>query len=153
MNIVTASVEDVFASGLIDRLDADILSRYPGEAVNGIDPAQFRAAGGYFAAARVEDLDQSPFVGCGAFRPFDGTTVEIKRMFVLPGHRGRGVARAILAALEAEACRRGYARAILETGNRQTEAIALYRACGYDRIEPFGQYVGSVKSVCFGKNL
>ena len=79
--------------------------------------------------------------------------VEIKRMFVLPDCRGRGVARAILAALEAEARRRGYARAILETGNRQTEAIALYHACGYDRIEPFRQYVGSEKSVCFGKNL
>lgn len=153
MNIVTASVEDVFASGLIDRLDADILFRYPGEEVNGIDPAHFRAAGGYFAAARAGDDGGSPLVGCGAFRPFDRTTVEIKRMFVLPGHRGRGVARAILAALEAEARRRGYARAILETGNRQTEAIALYHACGYARIEPFGQYVGSEKSVCFGKDL
>jgi GNAT superfamily N-acetyltransferase len=149
MNIVTASVEDVFASGLIDRLDADILSRYPGEPVNGIDPVQFRAAGGYFAAARVHDT----LVGCGAFRPLDGSTVEIKRMFVLPDHRGRGVARAILAALESEARRRGFARAILETGNRQSEAIALYHACGYARIEPFGQYVGSEKSVCFGKDL
>jgi GNAT superfamily N-acetyltransferase len=151
--IVAASVEDVYAAGLIDRLDADIRSRYPGEPVNGIDPQQFRAAGGYFAGARLDGSDPSALVGCGAFRPFDGATVEIKRMFVHPAHRGRGVARAILAALEAEARRRGFTRAILETGNRQTEAIALYQACGYDRIEPFGQYVGDPKSLCFGKGL
>jgi putative acetyltransferase len=149
MTIVTASVEEVYASGLIQLLDADILSRYPGDPVNGIDPAAFRAAGGYFAAARVDDA----LVGCGAFRPFDGTVVEIKRMFVRPDHRGRGIARAILEALEAEARSRGYARAILETGNRQDEAIALYHACGYARVEPFGQYVGSAKSICFGKAL
>jgi len=118
--------------------------------VNGIDPEQFGAGGGHFAAARI---DGGPLVGCGAFRPLDGATVEIKRMFVLSEHRGRGVARAILAALEAEARRRGYARAVLETGNKQTEAIRLYYACEYERIEAFGQYVGDPKSVCFGKAL
>ena len=68
--ILPASVEDVYAAGLIDRLDADILSRYPGEKVNGIDPGQFRAAGGYFAAARVDGCNGATLVGCGAFRPF-----------------------------------------------------------------------------------
>jgi GNAT superfamily N-acetyltransferase len=151
--IVEASVEDVYAAGLIRLLDADIRSRYPGEPVNGIDPESFRAAGGCFAAARLAGTDGSQLIGCGAFRPFDGTTVEVKRMFVHPDHRGRGVARAILAALEAEARRRGFTRAILETGNKQFEAIALYHACGYDRIDVFGQYAGDPKSVCFGKDL
>jgi len=92
-------------------------------------------------------------VGCGAFRPLDPGTVEIKRLFVVPESRGRGVARAILAALEAEARRRGYTRGVLETGVRQPEAIALYRACGYAEMEAFGPYVGSTQSVCFRKAL
>jgi len=151
--IAPASVEDVYAAGLIGLLDEDIRSRYPGEPVNGIDAAQFRAAGGFFAAARIDGATGASSIGCGAFRPIDATTVEVKRMFVHPAHRGRGVARAILAALETEARRRGFTRAILETGNRQSEAIALYHACGYARIEAFGQYVGDPKSVCFGKGL
>jgi GNAT superfamily N-acetyltransferase len=147
--VVPASVEDVLRSGLIEELDADLRERYPGEPVNGIDPEAFRLAGGYFVLAQC---DARP-VGCGAFRPHDPGTVEIKRMFVLPEFRGRGVARSILAALEAEARRRGYRRGVLETGVRQPEAIALYRACGYAEIGAFGPYVGSDRSVCFGKAL
>ena len=149
ITVVPASVEDVLRSGLIEQLDAELNERYPGEPVNGIDPEAFRLAGGYFVLAQ---RDSRP-VGCGAFRPHDPDSVEIKRMFVLPEFRGRGVARLILAALEAEARRRGYRRGVLETGIRQPEAIALYRAGGYTEIEAFGPYVGSEHSVCFGKAL
>jgi GNAT superfamily N-acetyltransferase len=147
--ILPASVEDVFSSGLIDQLDADLRERYPGEPINGIDPAQFRASGGYFLLARCE----SRGVGCGAFRPYDSSTVEIKRMFVAAPFRGRGIARRILQGLESEARRRGYVRSLLETAVRQPEAMALYRACGYSEIEPFEPYIGSARSICFGKTL
>jgi GNAT superfamily N-acetyltransferase len=149
LTVVPASVEEVLLSGLIDQLDADLRERYPGEPINGIDPAEFRAAGGFFVLAR----DDSRSVGCGAFRPLDSHTIEIKRMFVQPGSRGRGIARSVLAALEMEARQRGFTRSILETAVRQPEAIALYRACGYSEIEAFGPYVGSARSVCFGKAL
>jgi ribosomal protein S18 acetylase RimI-like enzyme len=74
-------------------------------------------------------------------------------MFVRPTHRGYGIGRTILRRLEDEARQRGFAFAVLETGNRQPEAIALYERSGYERIEPFGPYIGSERSVCFRKKL
>jgi GNAT superfamily N-acetyltransferase len=147
--ILPASVETMLSSGLIEQLDADLLERYPGESINGIDPSEFRAVGGYFVVAWLEP----DTAGCGAFRPLDKRAVEIKRMFVQPQYRGRGIARAILAALETKARSDGYVRAVLETAVRQPEAIALYRASGYSEIEPFGPYIGSSRSVCFSKVL
>ena len=74
-------------------------------------------------------------------------------MYVDPRWRGRGIAGAVLDGLEAEARRRGYVRSILETGVRQPEAIAVYLRAGYAEIDAFEPYVGSVLSVCFGKDL
>ena len=91
-------------------------------------------------------------VGCGAFNPYAAETVEIKRMFVQPAHRGQGVARAVLAALEQWAAELGYAGCVLETGQRQATAIALYQRNGYART-PNGQYVGIENSVCLAKTL
>ena len=141
------------AQALIAELDADIISRYPGESTNGINPAEFRAAGGVFLIA----LDGSSDAACGGYRPVafkeHPKTVEIKRMYVRAAHRGKGLARLILKELEARAAKAGFERAILETGLRQTEAIALYHACGYTDIENYGQFVGNAESVCMGKNL
>ncbi|WP_437818266.1 GNAT family N-acetyltransferase [Sorangium sp. So ce1078] len=67
--------------------------------------------------------------------------------------RGRGVARAVLAALEEEARRLGVTRLVLETGERQPEALALYSRTGFRRIPPFGEYVDSPLSVCLEKLL
>ncbi len=72
-------------------------------------------------------------------------------MFVRSEERGRGIGRALLAALEAEARRLGLTRLVLETGVRQLEAIALYESAGFSRIPPFGEYVGSPLSVCMVK--
>ncbi len=92
-------------------------------------------------------------VGCGAFKEFATDTVEIKRMFVSPTHRQRGVARTVLAELEQWASELGYPNAVLETGRRQPEAIALYERSGYARTPNYGQYVGVANSVCFRKDL
>ncbi|MCB9337151.1 MAG: GNAT family N-acetyltransferase [Lewinellaceae bacterium] len=91
--------------------------------------------------------------GCGAFKPFDSRSVEIKRMFVQPALRGKGVARPILSELEQWAAELGYGRCVLETGKRQPEAIAFYSKCGYGAIPNFGQYAGVDNSVCFEKNI
>lgn len=149
IKVSSADVREVLASGLIAELDAEIEKRYPGEPVNGVEPNEFRASGGYFVIGYWD----TQAVGCGAFRPYDKATVEIKRMFVAPHFRGRGIARAILNAVEAEARKRGYERSILETANRQPEAVAFYRSCGYRDIPKYGHYVDSARSLCFGKEL
>jgi len=92
-------------------------------------------------------------VACGAFRPLEDKVAEIKRMFVVPEHRGCGYSKAILTELERLARENGYTTARLETGNRQPEAIRLYEQSGYSRIPNFGIYVGSEWSVCFEKQI
>ncbi|RAK62923.1 GNAT family N-acetyltransferase [Hymenobacter edaphi] len=98
----------------------------------------------------VAYLDDAP-VGCGAFKPYDEAAVEIKRMFVQPAHRGRGVARAVLAELEGWARELGYAGCVLETGKKQPEAIRLYQQSGYQLVPNYGQYIGIDNSVCMQK--
>lgn len=92
-------------------------------------------------------------VGCGALRRHDSFTGEIKRMFVTRRARRDGVARALLARLEHEARAQGYRSLVLETGARQTPAIALYSSCGWRRIAAYGAYLGDPMSICFGKSL
>lgn len=91
-------------------------------------------------------------VGCGALRPMDGS-MEVKRMYTEPGHRGRGIASAVLAELELWSKELGYPRTVLETGILQESAIRLYSQCGYQRIPNYGQYAGVDNSVCFEKVL
>lgn len=104
-------------------------------------------------ATAVVALDAKTAVGCGCFRPFDATTIELKRMFVAADRRGRGIASAVIAELEAWARELGYRAAVLETGNLQDAAIALYQRRGYTIGEPFGPYAAMPASVCMSKTL
>ena len=97
--------------------------------------------------------EQDTAVGCGAFREYDEGRVEIKRMFVLPEHRGKGTGHAILKELEAWAAALGYTICILETGKKQPEAIRLYEKAGYRLMPSYGQYLNVENSVCMTKTL
>jgi len=97
--------------------------------------------------------DGQTAVGCGAFRPYDDQTVEIKRMYTEPEARGKGIATQILLELEQWATALGFARAILETGHKQTQAIALYQKMGYAIIPNYGQYENVDNSVCMQKSI
>jgi putative acetyltransferase len=92
-------------------------------------------------------------IGCGAFRPYDESKVEIKRMFVLPEYRGHGIAMKILQELELWAAELNYREYILETGKRQPEAIHLYQKAGYSIIPGYGQYLNVENSVCMKKSI
>lgn len=92
-------------------------------------------------------------VGCGAIKAFSPKTMEVKRMFVRPKYRGKGLASRVLAALEEWAIELQCTRCILETGKRQPEAIQLYQNRGYQRILNYGQYTGVENSLCFEKKL
>ena len=97
-------------------------------------------------------VDNKP-MGCGAFKEYDQKKVEIKRMFVLPGYRGRGIGRNILKELELWASELNYPECILETGKKQPEAIRLYQKTGYAIIKNYGQYENDENSVCMTKAI
>ena len=92
-------------------------------------------------------------VGCGAFKEYEPTVAEIKRMFVLPEKRGKGIASTVLNALEIWAKEKGFQHAILETSNQLTNAISLYQKSGYEVIPNYGQYIDVESSVCMKKIL
>jgi len=92
-------------------------------------------------------------VGCGAFRKKKEDTVEIKRMYVHPDHRKKGIASAVLAALEIWAKEVGYVYTILETGKNQPEAINLYQKLNYTIIPNYPPYEKIDNSVCMKKTL
>jgi putative acetyltransferase len=97
-------------------------------------------------------LDKKP-VGCGAFREYGPGKAEIKRMFVLPGYRGRGIGLNILQELELWALELNYRECVLETGKKQPEAIGLYQKAGYRIIPGYGQYKNVENSVCMTKPI
>jgi GNAT superfamily N-acetyltransferase len=100
--------------------------------------------------AVVAYLDEIP-VGCGAIKEYDEHTMEIKRMFVNPELRGKGIATKVLIELENWVRELNFSKCILETGKRQPEAIRLYQKNGYEIIPNFGQYKNVESSVCFEK--
>lgn len=112
-------------------------------------PAEFTPPAGRFVVARLDGRS----VGCGGIRPYEGSIAEIKRMYVDPSARRRGIGRMILSRLEEAARELGYRAARLETGLMQPEAIALYESAGYERIAPYGEYGDDPLSACFERLL
>ncbi len=92
-------------------------------------------------------------IGCGCFKEFNGMSAEMKRMFVRPEYRGKGVSKIVLSALEEWAKEMGYKASVLETGTKQEIAMELYKKAGYLLIENFPPYVDMPESICFGKEL
>lgn len=134
---------------LREALNAELCRRYGHDAEPGEKPSAEDSA--LFLVARDSDGEA---LGCGALRPLgDGGVVELKRMYVRPQDRGRGLGWVILIALETEAERLGFNCLRLETGDFQPEAMSLYRAAGYREIPCFGAYVAGPHSRCFERRL
>lgn len=98
-------------------------------------------------------LERDRAVACGALQPLEPGIGEIKRMYVLPAERGRGLSRQILAAVEQLARDRGIHTLRLETGRYLPAALWLYTSSGYYEIPLYGHYVGHDTSICFEKVL
>ena len=96
--------------------------------------------------------DKAP-VACGAFKEYDGSSVELKRIFVVRANRDQGLGKLVVRELEKYAKDSGYKYAILETGVKQPEAIGLYKGRGYAMIQNYGPYAGNTNSVCMKKEL
>lgn len=97
-------------------------------------------------------LDDQP-IGCGCFKRFDTASTELKRMFVHPDARGKGISKLIINELEAWARELGFTQTILETGTKNFDAHQLYRKSGYVDIPRYGPYVDLAESICMGKLL
>ena len=99
----------------------------------------------------VYDAEQP--VACGAIKPLPDGAMEIKRMYTHPDHRGKGLGTRVLQALEQWTSELAATHCRLETGARQSDAIALYLKNGYQPIPNYGQYKGVENSRCFEKNV
>lgn len=137
------------ARTLIAALDADLAANYPPDVIFGLHDDDFDPARLVFFVARAAGQP----VACGALRSLDAATGEVKRMYVVPARRRSGLARLLLAEVEAAARERGHRTLRLETGNRSPASLALYRSSGFREIPPYGEYVGNDYSVCFEKAL
>jgi GNAT superfamily N-acetyltransferase len=138
VTLETSSWDDDDVQRLAAEQQAEIRARYDGAGEPGTPPS---AAD--ISVVLVARDDAGVAVGCGALRSLGDSVAEVKRMYVVPAARGRGVARAVLAGLEDAALDRGWTTLRLETGPRQPEAVGLYLSAGYRPIPAFGGYAGA----------
>ena len=130
------SLDDPRTRVLVDAVQQEYVTRYGSPDETPLAAAQFQAPTGVFL---LGELDGAPVV-CGGLRRQDPRTAEIKRLFVVPDVRRRGLARTMLQRLERAALDAGYSRVVLETGDRQPEALDLYLGSGYTPVSPYGHY-------------
>jgi lipoprotein signal peptidase/GNAT superfamily N-acetyltransferase len=150
--VVRASIADERAQALIGALNAELTATYPEPGANHFSLDADELAPGRGAFLLIEDAGAA--VACGAVRLIAPGTAELKRMFVAPSARGRGLGRMLVTSLESEARQLGAQRLVLETGRRQLAAMALYERTGFREIPLYGGYNASPgTSVCMGKDL
>lgn len=149
MQIAFESPRQADAIALIAELDAYQSGLYPPESHHALDLASVAEQGLLFVIARDE---AGQALGCGAV-VLSTDYGELKRMYVRPQHRGRGLARKILQTLEEAAIAAACGTLRLESGPYQPEALGLYARCGYERCGPFGTYTDDPLSVFMQKTL
>jgi GNAT superfamily N-acetyltransferase len=148
IRLVRTDSTDTDFVALVQLLDADLAQR------DGEDHAYYHQFNAIDHLKQVVvAYENNVAVGCGAIKPFGVDALEVKRMYVSPAHRGKGIAAAILTTLETWAAELGFTRCVLETGKKQPEAMALYQKSGYQVIPNYGQYAGIENSVCFEKGI
>ena len=136
MKVVQAAWDDADVQRLAAELQAEVRARYDGKGEPGTPPSADD-----ISVVLVARADDGEALGCGALRALAADAAEVKRMYVAPVARGRGIATVLLAELEDAARQRGWTTLRLETGPRQPEAIGLYARAGYRPIAAFGAYV------------
>ena len=149
---------------LVEGLQQLYVEIYGGRDESPIDAAEFEPPRGAFAVAYLSEGPQPAGsdregssagqpVGMGAWRLLPDGRGELKRLFVQPGHRGRGVSRRLLGWLEESARDSGVAWMVLETNTAHPEAIRLYRSAGYEPVPDYGHYADEPETVSLGREL
>jgi len=154
--IERCSITDDDAARLVEEVQLEYVARYGGRDDTPLQPGYFEAPAGAFFVGYLDGVA----VATGAWRLRTDVealgsraAAEVKRMYVAPAGRGRGLARAMLAHLEETAADAGAAVMILETGTGQPEALALYASSGYQPIPGFGFYRDSPLNRCLARAL
>lgn len=150
LDIRPVDIEDPAAARLMRELQNYYLDIYGGEDATPYDTDEFRPPHGQFLVAFVDGAA----VACGGWRWHEPPDlVEVKRMYVVPAMRRRGLARRMLTELERDAAAAGASRVVLMTGTAQPEALAIYGAAGYRAVGPFGLYAGYPDARHLGRSL
>lgn len=148
VQLIRTNSENVGFRELVKSLDIELHKMYAGEYLfydqfNKIDAIKYV----------IVACDENVAVGCGAIKEYAEKTMEVKRMYVPPQSRGKGIASMVLQELERWAIELEYEKFILETGKKQPEAIRLYEKNNFYLIPNYGQYELVKSSVCFEKEL
>jgi putative acetyltransferase len=149
IDIARESPDQLEIGALLARADARSSSLYPAESRHGLTIAALLEAQTRFFVAR----QKVRAVGCGGYIVLPAQSAELKRLFVDPAARGRGVGRAIVMAAERAAVEEGVETLWLETGVKSIEALSLYRGLGFQECGPFGSYRHDALSVFMVKRL
>ena len=133
---------------LVQELDSDLWAMYNNQSYKfdvDINVENLQTV----VLASIENIT----VGGGCFKELSPQMVEINRMFVNPYFRGLGVASGVLEELITWAKELNYSTMVLETGEKQEDAISLYEKHGFGKISPFGAYTGIAGSICMGRSI
>jgi len=141
--------DDPVAHALVEAVQQEYVLRYGGRDAAPVDPAEVLPPAGLLLVAEVDGVP----AGCGAWRVHPPDGVEVKRLYVAPGFRRRGLAQEIMGLLELTAARAGHRSVVLNTGQRQPEAVTLYGELGYVPVAGYGVYACSPDAVFLGKDL
>jgi GNAT superfamily N-acetyltransferase len=134
---------------LVEQVQQEYVDRYGGRDAAVVDPGEFVPPRGAFLVGEVDGVP----AGCGAWRALSPDVAEIKRVYVEPGFRRNGLAQLIVAALENGAALAGHGSVVLNTGQQQPEALALYADLGYTSVSGYGVYACAPEAVFLGKKL
>ncbi|TQN41816.1 acetyltransferase (GNAT) family protein [Blastococcus colisei] len=141
--------DDPLAQYLVEAVQQEYVQRYGGRDAAVVDPAEFLPPRGIFLVVEVDGVP----AGCGAWRALPSGAAEIKRVYVEPAFRRRGVARLVVAALEEGAAAAGHRQVVLNSGREQPEALTLYAALGYRPVPGYGVYACAPDAVFLGRSL
>ena len=134
---------------LIEELDKELLQRYPSSSIHTLDLDKITNESGLFLVGYISEIA----VACCSLCEIEPGVGEIKRVFVKPQYRRKGIAEHIMKHLEEQAVKSGFKFLRVETGVKQPEAVAMYQKLGYYDIAKYGEYINDPNSICMEKRL
>lgn len=141
--------DSVDALKLIEELDRELLQRYPSSSIHTLDLDKITNESGLFFVGYISEVA----VACCSLCEIGPNIGEIKRVFVKPQYRRKGISEYMMKYLEEQAVRSGFKFLRVETGVKQPEAIAMYQKLSYYDIEKYGEYINDPNSICMEKRL